>query len=343
MKHHLNTLFVTTPGAYLAKDGDSAVVRINNEARLRVPLHNLGAIIAFGPIGCSPALMGACARGGVAISFLSRTGQFLARVCGFTPGNVLLRREQYRQADDITASVAVARNMILGKVANMRNVLLRAARESEHAANADILRRAANEMAPTLDDLQRACDLDQLRGLEGESSSRYFAVFNQLITVSDGEFVFHGRSRRPPLDNVNALLSFLYAMLTLDARAACEASGLDPQVGFLHRDRPGRPSLALDLIEEFRSAIADRVALSLINRRQVRPQGFKQAVTGGVEMDDATRKTVLAEYQRRKQETIMHAFIGERTTVGLLIHLQARLLARFLRGDLDAYPAFVWR
>lgn len=343
MKQHLNTLFVTTPGAYLAKDGETVVVRIENETRLRAPLLNLGAIVTFGSVGCSPALMGACARGDIAISFLSRSGHFLARVSGFTPGNVLLRREQYRQADDERASVAIARNMILGKVANMRNVLIRAARETEDAVGAEMLRRAAVLMTPTLSELNDARDLDHLRGLEGECSSRYFSVFNYLVTVGDDAFVFHGRSRRPPLDSVNALISFLYAMLTLDARAACETAGLDPQVGFLHRDRPGRPSLALDLMEEFRAPLADRVALSLINRRQIHAQGFKQSVTGGVEMDDTTRKTVLTEYQRRKQETITHTFIGERTTVGLLVHLQARLLARYLRGDLDAYPAFVWR
>lgn len=343
MKHHLNTLFVTTENAYLSKDGEAVAVRVEREIRLRVPLHNIGSIVTFGAIGCSPALMQACGEAGIAISFLSRSGRFQARVSGFTPGNVLLRREQYRRADDPLAATMIARNMVLAKVANMRNVLLRAARERESDAKADSLRAATDRLAPTLEEVGKATDLDRLRGLEGEASAVYFSVFNDLIANPAEAFAFRGRSRRPPLDNANALLSFLYSMLTLDARAACEACGLDSQVGFLHRDRPGRPSLALDLIEEFRASIADRVALSLINRQQVGPAGFSQSETGGVTMDDATRKVVLTEYQKRKQETILHPFLDEKTTVGLLIHLQARLLARFLRGELDAYPAFIWR
>lgn len=343
MKRHLNTLFVTTPGAYLSKDGQSVAVKIDGEVRLRVPLHNLGGIVSFGSVGCSPALMAACADAGLAISFLSSRGRFLARVSGFTPGNVLLRREQYRRADDEAGATGIARNIVLAKVANTRTVLLRAARDRPDAPRCDALRSAAERLAGILGDVQRADGLDRLRGLEGDASHVFFASFNGLITTSSEAFVFRGRSRRPPQDNVNALLSFLYAMLTHDARAACEAAGLDPAVGFLHADRPGRPSLALDLIEEFRAFVADRVALSLINRQQVRPEGFTRAETGGVTMNDDTRRTLLTEYQRRKQETIMHPFLGEKTTIGLLVHLQARLLARCLRGDLDAYPAFIAR
>lgn len=343
MKQHLNTLYVTTENAYLAKDGESVAVRIERKIRLRIPLHNLGSIIAFGSIGCSPALMQACADAGVAISFLSRSGRFLARVAGFTPGNVLLRREQYRRADDEAASTAIARNMILGKVANMRNVLLRAAREHASDSSATALRTASDRAAYCLEPISSATGLDQLRGHEGEATQAYFGSFQHLINHPSGEFLFDGRSRRPPLDPVNALLSFLYAMLTQDARAACEAVGLDPQVGFLHRDRPGRPAMALDLIEEFRAPLADRVALSLINRQQVDPRGFAVADGGAVTMDDATRKVVLTEYQRKKQEVITHAFLDEKTTVGLLIHLQARLLSRYLRDELDAYPPFVWK
>lgn len=342
MKHHLNTLFVMTPGAYLAKDGESVVVRIEREVRLRMPLINLGAIVTFGAVGCSPALMGACGEKGVAISFLSRSGRFLARVAGFTPGNVLLRREQYRRADEEPAAVAVARAMILAKTINMRHVLLRAAREG---AAPDPLRTSAERIANMLDEIRAAHDLDRLRGLEGDASHCYFSVFNHMLGGAcrgDG-FEFRTRSRRPPLDRVNALLSFLYTMLTLDARSACESVGLDPQVGFLHRDRPGRPGLALDLIEEFRAPLADRLAITLINRQQVRAEGFAVAESGAVTMTADTRKVVLAEYQRRKQEPIVHGFLDEKTTVGLLIHLQARLLARHLRGDLDAYPPFVWK
>ena len=343
MKHHLNTLYITTDGAYLAKEGEAVAVKVDGECRLRMPLHNLGGIVCFGGVGVSPPLMAACAEAGLALSFMTRTGRFLARVSGFTSGNVLLRREQYRQADDEAAALAIARNAVLAKVANSRTVLQRGARDRPDDTRSAALRDAAEHLGRVLAAVQRAGSLDQLRGLEGDASHCYFGAFNALITNSNETFVFRGRSRRPPLDSVNALLSFLYAVLTHDARSACEAVGLDPAVGFLHRDRPGRPSLALDLIEEFRAYLADRVALSLVNRQQVRATGFVRGATGGVTMDDQTRKTVLVTYQKRKQETIQHPFLGEQTTIGLLVHVQARLLARYLRGELDAYPAFIAR
>ncbi|MCK4342695.1 MAG: type I-C CRISPR-associated endonuclease Cas1, partial [Phycisphaerae bacterium] len=341
MKQHLNTLFVTTHGAYLAKDGQAVAVRVARELRLRVPLHNLGGIVCFGRVGCSPALMGMCAKAGVAITFLTQHGRLLARVTGFTPGNVLVRREQYRRADDPVASTLIARDVLTAKVANSRSVLLRAARDYPASAQASEISHAAARLGHALADVQRADNLEQLRGLEGDAARCYFAVFNGLITNQGDGFVFRGRNRRPPLDNVNALLSFLYTMLTHDARSACEAAGLDPAVGFLHRDRPGRPGLALDLVEEFRAYLADRVTLSLINRQQVRPPGFLKMDSGAVVMDEQTRKTVITAYQKRKQETVTHPFLGEKTTVGLLVHLQARLLSRYLRGELDAYPAFI--
>jgi CRISPR-associated protein Cas1 len=343
MKRHLNTLFVTTDGAYLSKEGEAVLVRVENETKLRVPLHTLGGIVCFGRVSCSPYLMGMCGEKGVAISFLTRTGRFLARVHGFTPGNVLLRREQYRRADDAEGSAEIARAMVLGKIANSRTVLLRAGRDHADKSDAEALRYATTQLDRCIRDAQGAPSLDVLRGVEGEAARAYFGVFNHLITAQREDFTFQTRSRRPPLDNINALLSFLYAMLTHDARAACEAAGLDPAVGFLHRDRPGRPGLALDLVEEFRAFLPDRLALSLINRRQVRPSGFQKSETGGIHMDDATRKTVLVAYQKRKQEEIRHPFLGEKTTVGLLLHLQARLLARYLRGDLDGYPPFLWK
>jgi CRISP-associated protein Cas1 len=343
VKHHLNTLFVTTQGAYLAKEGQAVLVRVEKQTKLRVPLHTLGGIVCFGNVGCSPALMGLCGEAGVAISFLSEHGRFQARVQGFTPGNVLLRREQYRRADDPHACTAIARAIVLGKIANARTVLLRGGRD--HPANGDreALRSAIALLDRCIDNAQRVESTDALRGVEGEAARTYFAVFNHLITAQQKEFEFHERSRRPPLDRINALLSFLYALLSHDARSACEAAGLDAAVGFLHRDRPGRPGLALDLMEEFRPFLADRLALSLINRRQVQATGFKQTSSGGIQMDDATRKTVLVAYQKRKQEELQHPFLGEKTTVGLLPHLQARLLARHLRGDLDGYPPFIWR
>lgn len=342
MKHHLNTLFVTTQGTYLAKEGQAVDVRVDHESRLRVPIHNLGGIVCFGHVSASPQLMGLCAESGVAMTFLSEHGRFIARVVGFTPGNVLLRREQYRRADDSELTLAVTRNIVAAKIANSRTVLLRSIRDYPQSDGRSELEAAASCLARDGLQARRSGDLDQLRGIEGGSASTYFSVFDHLITQRAG-FAFRGRSRRPPLDAVNALLSFLYSMLSHDARAACEATGLDAAVGFLHRDRPGRPGLALDLIEEFRPFLADRLALSLINLRQIRAEGFRTTESGGVVMDDATRKIVLTAYQERKQEALTHPYLGEKTTVGLFIHLQARLLARHLRGDIDAYPPFVWK
>ena len=344
MVHHLNTLFITTQGAYLAREGEALLVRVEQQTKMRVPIHTLGGVVCFGRVGLSPALMGLCGERNVAISMLTENGRFLARISGFTPGNVLLRREQYRRADDAAESAKITRAVLTAKIANSRSVLLRALRDYPDSAGAAALRAAAVRLAACLQDLARDQGLDCLRGLEGEAGATYFGVFEHLITQKDG-FAFCGRTRRPPLDNVNALLSFLYAMLAHDARSACEAAGLDPAVGFLHRDRPGRPGLALDLMEEFRAYLADRLTLSLINRRQVDPGGFKcpGGDGTGVEMDDKTRKAVLVAYQERKKEQVMHPFLGEKVSVGLLVHLQARLLARYLRGDLDAYPSFIWK
>jgi CRISPR-associated protein Cas1 len=343
MKRHLNTLFVTTQGAYLAKEGEAVLVRVEKETRLRVPLHTLGGIVCFGQVGCSPALMGMCGEAGVSLSFMTEHGRFLARVQGFTPGNVLLRREQYRRADDLPAALEIAKPMIAAKIANSRTVLLRGARDHGERVDPTVLRTATTYLDRCISEARAAPTLDSLRGVEGESARAYFGAFGSLITAQREAFAFRERSRRPPLDNINALLSFLYTLLAHDARAACESAGLDPAVGFLHRDRPGRPGLALDLMEEFRAFLADRLALSLINRRQVQGSGFRTSDSGGVVMDDDTRKTVLVAFQKRKQEEIRHPFLGETTTVGLLLHLQARLLARYMRGDLDGYPPFIWR
>jgi CRISPR-associated protein Cas1 len=343
--NHLNTLFVTTQGAYLAREGEALLVRVDKETKLRVPIHTLGGVVCFGRVGISPSLMGLCGERDIAISMLTENGRFLARVCGFTPGNVLLRREQYRRADDPVASANIARAIVSAKLANSRSVLLRALRDYPDCAGAAALKAATDRLALGLQDLLRDQALDSVRGLEGEAGAGYFGVFDYLITAQKESFVFRGRNRRPPVDNVNALLSFLYAMLAHDARSACEAAGLDPAVGFLHRDRPGRPGLALDLMEEFRAYLADRLTLSLINRRQIDPAGFKCPGGPGtaVEMDDKTRKAVLVGYQNRKKEQVIHPFLGEKVSVGLLVHLQARLLARHLRGDLDAYPPFIWK
>jgi CRISP-associated protein Cas1 len=343
MKQHLNTLFVTTQGTFLAKDGQAVAVRVERKTQLRVPLHNLDGIVCFGRVGCSPSLMAACAQAGVTISFTDHVGRFRAAVVGFAPGNVLLRRQQYRVADAPQASYAIAANMVAAKLANCRTVLLRTARESTDEAHGRPLRQACDRLAYQVQAARTCGSLDVLRGLEGDSAHTYFTVFNHLIAIDDRRFDMTVRSRRPPLDPINALLSFLYTLLAHDARSACEAAGLDAAVGFLHRDRPGRPGLALDMMEEFRPFLVDRLVLSLINRRQVSADGFVVSPTGGVVMNDATRKAVLIAYQKRKQDEIRHPFLGEQTTVGLLLHLQARLLARHLRGDSDAYPPFIWR
>ncbi|MCC7408361.1 MAG: type I-C CRISPR-associated endonuclease Cas1 [Phycisphaeraceae bacterium] len=350
MKQHLNTLFVTTQGAYLRKDGQAVAVNVDGKTALRVPLHNLGGIACFGRVGASPALLGACADAGIAVSFLTENGRLLARVLGFTPGNVLLRRQQYRQADDVADAqgragglLTVIRPIVVAKLLNSRTVLLRGARDYPESAGRSELESAAGRLAQSVEQAQASDNPEQLRGIEGESAKIYFEVFPCLITRSADDWPFMGRSRRPPRDAVNALLSFLYTLLVHDARSACEAAGLDSQVGFLHRDRPGRPSLALDLMEELRAFLCDRLALSLINRGQIKSTGFRTTEAGGVLMDDATRKVLLVAYQKRKQEIIEHPFLQEKVSIGLIVHLQARLLARHLRGDLDAYAPFIWR
>ncbi|HEX3998243.1 MAG TPA: type I-C CRISPR-associated endonuclease Cas1c [Pirellulales bacterium] len=343
MKQHLNTLFITTDGAYLAKRGETVAVRVEKKTKLQIPLHNLDSVVCFGRVGLSPALMAACAERNVSVSLLDPNGRFRAAVVGFSPGNVLLRRVQYRTADDLSASCGIARNMIAAKLANARSVLLRAVRDSAIKEAATELQGAINRLGQDIDAARRCESLDQLRGIEGGSADAYFQCFSAIVSPQSREFKFTGRSRRPPLDPFNSLLSFLYSMLAHDVRSACESVGLDAAVGFLHRDRPGRPGLALDLMEEFRPFLADRLALSLINRRQVAASGFTTTESGAVMMDDATRKTVLVAYQKRKQDEILHPELGEKVTVGLLVHVQARLLARRLRGDIDAYPPFIWR
>lgn len=343
MKRHQNTLFVTTQGAYLAKDGDAVAVRVEKEDRMRIPIHTLEGILCFGQVSVSPYLLGLCGERGVTLSFLTRNGRFLARVQGPASGNVLLRREQYRRADDPTACTAIVRPLLAAKIANSRTVLLRALRDRPGHPEAAALRTAARQLGYHLKSLSEELPLDSLRGVEGIAARNYFEAFDALIVQQKESFFFRERSRRPPLDNVNALISFVYTLLRHDVEAALESVGLDPAVGFLHRDRPGRPGLALDLMEELRAYLADRLALSLINLKQVQPAGFERTESGGIIMTDETRKTVLTAYQQRKNDEIVHPFLGEKTTVGLLPHLQAALLARTLRGDLDGYPPFFWK
>ncbi len=319
------------------------VVSVEREERLRVPVHNLGGLVCFGNVMCSPFLLGHCAENGVAVSFLTENGRFLARVQGGVSGNVLLRREQYRRADDPAASARLARSMVIGKAGNARTVLQRAARD--HADKDDIapIDGAVGRLGRILDALREERPLEEVRGHEGDAARIYFDVFDTLVTAQKEDFFFRERSRRPPMDNLNALLSFVYTLLVHDCVGALEAVGLDPQVGFLHRERPGRPSLALDLMEEFRPFLADRLALSLVNLRQVQGAGFRKSESGAVEMTDDTRKTVVIAWQKRKQEEIRHPFLDENMAVGLLPHMQALLMARHLRGDLDGYPPFLWK
>ncbi|MEA1958831.1 MAG: type I-C CRISPR-associated endonuclease Cas1c, partial [Chloroflexota bacterium] len=288
MKHILNTLYVTTQGSYLAREGETVLVRVDGETKLQVPIHTLGSIVCFGQVSCSPPLMGLCGERNVHISFLSERGRFLARVQGPVSGNVLLRREQYRRADDEAASAEMARAMVIAKISNCRTVLMRALRDRPEADGVSEMSRVAEELSQHLSGLEETLPLDTVRGKEGDAARTYFGVFNHLITNQKEDFFFHERSRRPPLDNMNALLSFLYTLLVHDVAAALEGVGLDPAVGYLHRDRPGRPSLALDMMEELRPFIADRMALSLVNLQQVKGKGFRKTETGAVMMDDET-------------------------------------------------------
>lgn len=343
MKKHLNTLFVTTQGAYLSKEGETVAVKVNQEVRLRVPVHTIGGIVCFGNVSCSPFLMGFCGENGVGISFLTEYGRFMARVHGPVSGNVLLRREQYRHADDLEYSAQMAKAFVTAKIANCRTVLQRVLRDHAPKLDEDVLRKSIDDLSRSLQSLELNQSLDAIRGLEGDAAHTYFSVFDHLIVAQKESFNFQERNRRPPLDNVNCLLSLLYTLLVHDCRSALESVGLDPAVGYLHRDRPGRPSLALDLMEEFRPFLADRLALSLINLRQVQDKGFNKTEAGAVMMNDETRRTLLVAYQERKQEEIQHPFLDEKVTIGLLFHVQALLLARCLRGDLDGYPPFIWK
>lgn len=346
MRRHLNTIYVTSEDAWLRKDGANIVVEADGKERGRAPLHMIGGVVCFGRPGASPALMSACAEAGIALSFLTPNGKFLARVEGPRTGNVLLRRTQYKVADDPLRAVPIVRGIVTAKAANQRTVLRRALRdhgdrmdgkrkgklEASEARLAHIARRAAG-----------AEEIAVLRGHEGEAALVYFDAFDAMIQGDRTAFYFHGRSRRPPLDRTNALLSFLYAMLGHDCRSALESVGFDPQVGFLHADRPGRASLALDLMEELRPVLADRLALTLINRGQIKANDFMIDEGGAVSLTEDGRKAVLIAWQDRKKRDLRHPFLGEKMAMGLVPHIQALLLSRHLRDDLDGYPPFLWK
>lgn len=343
MKKLLNTLYVTSQGSYLSKDGECVVIRAEDGGKKRFPAHVLDGIVCFGNVLCSPFLLGHCADAGLAVSFLTESGRFLAGVRGPQSGNVLLRRAQYRAAEDSKRSAVFARFFVAGKVANSRAVLRRGMRDHAGRLDCDLMQNAVAVLDDCALRLRQDQTLETVRGLEGQAANSYYGVFDQLVLAEDKAFRFVGRNRRPPFDAVNCLLSFLYTLLAHDVRSALEAVGLDPQVGFLHRDRPGRPGLALDVMEEFRSFLADRLALSLVNRGEVSARGFVRKESGAVLMDDDTRKTVLVAWQRRKQKEVMHPFLQQRIPLGLAFHVQSQLLARAVRGDLDGYPPFFWR
>jgi CRISPR-associated protein Cas1 len=339
MKKHLNTLYITSDDAYLHKERETFIVEVNNEKVFQAPIHSIENIVCFGFKPLSPALMAFCAENNVGISYLSENGRFLARVSGAQQGNVLLRKAQYVIADNEGQSLAIARPIIAAKVSNCRSLLLRHQRNHPDDCP-DSVESAAAVLGNRLGEIQKATSLDELRGHEGECAAVYFGVLSLLITAQQEDFSFSVRSKRPPLDPANAILSFLYAIMANDVRSAVETTGLDPQVGFLHQLRSGRPSLALDIMEEFRAYLGDRIMLNLINLKQVTKKDFEIRESGEVRISDDARKVVISTYQKRKQEEITHPFLGEKMTIGLLPHIQAQLLARYIRGDIQEYPPF---
>ena len=343
MKKILNTLYIADPDRWLSLDGENVVISEKGSEIGRVPLHNLESIVTFGSVGATPTLMGKCAAYNIGLYFLSRTGKFLCSVCGEIGGNVLLRREQYRVADDNDASLKIAKAMITGKIFNSRYSMERTLRDHALRIDSGKFEEKSAFLLNSAKNCRDCTSKDQLRGFEGEAASVYFSVFNDMILQQKSEFCFTTRSKRPPLDKVNALLSFSYAMMSNLCTSALYSVGLDPFVGFMHTDRPGRRSLALDLEEEFRAVICDRFVLNLINKKQISPSDFEQREDGAVLLNDNGRKTFLSAWQSYKQEEIMHPFIKEKVQRGMLPFVQALLLARFIRGDLDDYPVFMWK
>ena len=343
MRHLLNTLFVTSEDAYLTLDGENIVVKREETVLARFPLHTLEGIFSFSYFGASPALMGACAERNINLAFCRPSGRFLARAVGKSNGNVLLRRKQYRIADDELQSCAIAKNMVIGKVYNARWSLERTLRDHGFQVDTAALERASESLRRSLGEVAKAENLDSLRGLEGEAAASYFDVFDCLLLNNKDVFNFTDRNRRPPLDPVNAMLSFIYTLLANDCASALEAVGIDSFVGFLHRDRSGRASLSLDLMEELRPCLADRFVITLVNNRIVQAKDFIVRENGSVIFTDEGRKKILKEWQERKKEQITHPFLKEKIAWGLIPHVQSLLLARFLRGDLDEYPPFLWK
>lgn len=343
MKKLLNTLYVTSENSYLSLDGENIVVLDSEKEVGRLPLHNLEGIVSFGYRGTSPALMGACADRNISLCYLTPQGKFLARVSGKVKGNVFLREQQYESSQDERKSLEIAKNCITGKVFNARWVLERSIRDHSMQIDVEKVKCASGKLKNSLEFIHKSQSKEQLRGLEGEAASVYFGVFDELILQQKKDFTFHGRNKRPPLDNMNALLSFVYTLLTNSITSALETVGLDPCIGYLHTERPGRASLSLDLIEELRAVLADRFVLSLVNKKIISGKNFDKKENGAVLMDDELRKNVLTEWQNKKKETLTHPYLKEKVEWGMVPYVQAMLLARYLRGDLDGYPVFLWK
>lgn len=343
MKKLLNTLYITTPDRWLSLDGENIVISEKGNDIGRIPLHNLESVVSFGSVGATPALMGKCAEYNIGLYFLSRSGKFLCSVCGEISGNVLLRREQFRVADDEESALEIARSMIIGKIFNSRYSVERTLRDHAMRIDTKKFKERSLFLLNAARNCQNTLSKDELRGIEGEAASVYFGVFDEMILQQKADFRFEKRSKRPPLDNVNALLSFAYTMMTGMCTSALYAAGLDPFVGFMHTDRPGRRSLALDLEEEFRAVICDRFVLNLINKKQISPGDFEQRENSAVLLNESGRKIFLSAWQSYKQEEITHPFLKEKVQRGMLPYVQALLLSRYIRGDLDSYPVFLWK
>ncbi len=343
MRKMLNVLYITNPEAHLNRDGDNVVVKIDGKDVFRTPIHYLEGIVTFGYSGASPALLGLCIEKGVNVSLLSPYGKHMANVTSAPKGNVLLRRKQYRLADNDQASAQIAKSFIIGKLAGCRTVLRRFIRDHGQTKNIESVESTSKTLVRNMQKVEQSSNLSELRGIEGESARVYFSVFDTLLLNQKDCFYMRERSRRPPRDNTNALLSFLYTLLLHETKAALVTVGLDPYVGYLHRDRPGRLSLALDLMEEFRAYLADRLVISMINRRQLTGKDFIKKESGAVLLKEDSRKEVLSAWQKRKAEVIAHPFLDEKITMGLLPYAQALLLARHLRGDIEIYPPFIWK
>lgn len=343
MKQLLNTLYVQTQGTYVRLDHDTLKLEVERETKFQVPLHHLGGIVVFGNVLLSPFLIHRCAEDGRSLVWLSEHGQFRARLSGSTTGNVLLRRSQHEALSRSDSTLLIARHIVAGKLQNSRSVLMRAAREANEAIDRTALSTAAQVQAQSIQSTEKAEDLDKLRGIEGYAAKAYFGAFTSMVRTNRPAFTFTERSRRPPRDPINALLSFVYTLLANECIAACEGVGLDPQMGFLHALRPGRPSLALDLMEELRTPLADRLVLTLVNRGQIKPDDFIDRPGGAIHLTDDARKLLLTAYQKRKQEEVPHTIAGSKVPLGLVAHIQARLLARHLRGDTPTYQPFIQR